>query len=531
MKSTFDKSELERTEKQVRIDSAMGAVGRNKSGQFATPPTLAEEIAGYVNALWKEREDKIRFFEPALGSGAFFSALVRTVRPGLVEEGIGVEINPELAKLAEELWGDARLSVINADFTSLEAPAPEKRFNLIVTNPPYVRHHHLNQDDKVRLKYRASSITSGNISGLAGLYCYFMVLSHDWLADDGIGVWLIPSEFMDVKYGTVLKEYLLKQVTLLQIHRFDPTELQFDDALTSSAVVVYQKRPPIKAHCVNFSYGGSLPKPLKHQAVPSSELLERRKWTGIVDRNGGHRNKAEENELSLSSLFVVKRGIATGANNFFILPRQRAIELGIDKQFLKPILPSPRYLRDVVIESDEEGYPQIEEPLALIDSSLPEEVLKTVCRPLWEYLCVGEGLGIRDTYLAGKRTPWYRQEQRAPAPFVCTYMGRSGKNGNPFRFIWNKSAAVAPNVYHLLYPVGALRVALERKVELPAKVFELLRQIESNTLVGEGRVYGGGLYKLEPSELGNVGADQFKEILEPFREFQPAKQVSLFAGS
>jgi adenine-specific DNA-methyltransferase len=33
---------------------------------------------------------------------------------------------------------------------------------------------------------------------------------------------LIPSEFMDVKYGGPLKQYLLDKVTLLRIHRFDP---------------------------------------------------------------------------------------------------------------------------------------------------------------------------------------------------------------------------------------------------------------------------------------------------------------------
>ena len=32
------------------------------------------------------------------------------------------------------------------------------------------------------------------ISGLAGLYCYFLLLCHDWMEDQGLAIWLIPSE-------------------------------------------------------------------------------------------------------------------------------------------------------------------------------------------------------------------------------------------------------------------------------------------------------------------------------------------------
>jgi hypothetical protein len=49
---------------------------------------------------------------------------------------------------------------------------------------------------------------------------------------------------MDVNYGRVLKRYLTERVTLRRIHRFDASDVQFDDALVTSAVVVFENTPP-----------------------------------------------------------------------------------------------------------------------------------------------------------------------------------------------------------------------------------------------------------------------------------------------
>jgi adenine-specific DNA-methyltransferase len=133
-------------------------------------------------------------------------------------------------------------------------------------------------------------------------------------------------------------------------------------------------------------------------------------------------------------LFTIKRGIATGANNFFILPRRELADHGIHERFVKPILPSARLLECDVIESDDAGFPLIKEQLAVIDTDLPIGQIKRDCIGLWRYLLEGERKQIQNAYLLTKRSPWYRQEQRPPAPFLCTYMGRKKSDGKMFRF-------------------------------------------------------------------------------------------------
>ena len=76
------------------------------------------------------------------------------------------------------------------------------------------------------------------------------------MANGGLAGWLLPSEFMDVNYGVCVKRYLLDKVMLRHIHRFDPNEVQFGDALVSSALVWFSKEKTPRDHAVRFTYGG-----------------------------------------------------------------------------------------------------------------------------------------------------------------------------------------------------------------------------------------------------------------------------------
>ncbi|MEG4458997.1 hypothetical protein [Microcoleus sp. N9_A1] len=73
--------------------------------------------------------------------------------------------------------------------------------------------------------------------------------------------------------------------------------------------------------------------------------------------------------------------------------------------------------------------------------------------------------------------------------------------------------ATATNVYLMLYPKPALAKVLLDRPELLKEVWQALDRISDEALMGEGRVYGGGLHKLEPRELGNALAERILKIL------------------
>ena len=277
---------IRRTEQQ-RLDELKTAKERNKWGQFATPPALALDIAGYAWEKLKHCKGGFAFLDPAIGTGSFFGAFLQAFPNGRIEAATGIELDRPFAEAAKAIWHKQGLKVIQGDFTKQK---PEAAYNVILTNPPYVRHHHFLAEEKQRLGELAQAATGLRLSGLAGLYCYFLLIAHDWLAENGLAVWLIPSEFMDVNYGKVIKRYLTERVTLIQIHRFSPSDVQFDDALVSSAIVVFEKRKPKPDHTAVFSFGGTLAEPSKSESVTLDQLGATPKWTAVPQQGAnGHK--------------------------------------------------------------------------------------------------------------------------------------------------------------------------------------------------------------------------------------------------
>lgn len=249
-----------------------------------------------------------------------------------------------------------------------------------------------------------------------------------------------------------------------------------------------------------MSAGGTLGNPATSELVPVEALRRDAKW--FIPRRP--LSKHQPSDLRIGDLFSVRRGIATGANDFFIMERSAAARLGIPEEALRPVLPKARTLETDIVEREADGYPQVSPHLCLLDYHLSEDEISVKHPRLMEYLMTARDLGILERNLVRRRHPWYKQEKRAPPPFLCTYMGRVKAEGPPLRFIWNKSDAVATNTYLMLYPRAALELLLLNEPEVAAEVFTLLQETARETMSGSWRVHAGGLHKIEPRALLEV---------------------------
>lgn len=499
--------ESRRMQLQTSIDKVKSIENRRRFGQYATPYELAREIMSFGLSLQNKKE--ISFLEPAFGTGAFYSALLSESdkRAKTINTAIGIEVDKDFYAAANELWGHTNINLVSGDFTEIE---PFENVNLLISNPPYVRHHYIAKERKLKLSNMIQKETGLSLSGLAGLYCYFILSAHKWLAPDAICGWLIPSEFMDVNYGEKLKEYLLNKVHLLRVHRYNPESCKFDDALVSSCVVWFKNEVIENNYDVEFSYGGTLEKPEVSRNVDKVTLEKSRKWTQLPTIDVQRWNSKTP---TLGDFFTIKRGLATGDNDFFILSKEKIEELNLDIDFFTPILPSPRYLKSNEVFSDKYGNPCLDTQYFLLSCTLTEDDVKKNHPSIWNYLSSGVDTTAQK-YLCKNRKVWYYQENRSATPFLCSYMGRGNdEHAAPFRFILNHTSAIATNSYLMLYPKAALQEAISQTPDILHEVWNALSNISANDLESEGRVYGGGLKKIEPKELAYVKCPRLAELL------------------
>jgi hypothetical protein len=102
---------------------------------------------------------------------------------------------------------------------------------------------------------------------------------------------------------------------LVHIHRFNADDLQFADALVSSCIVVFRNKKPKNLNKIKFSIGGTINNPNEMRLIDRSNLKADSKWTSLFQ------GRAEniETQVTLGSFFTVKRGFATGDNDFFLV--------------------------------------------------------------------------------------------------------------------------------------------------------------------------------------------------------------------
>jgi hypothetical protein len=487
--------EAMRQREQNAIDASKAKKDRNKMGQFSTPRHLADELLTFAKKRLESR--KIQFFDPAFGMGSFYAAFIKEF--GINAKALGFETDSDYYSASKKVWSAYKnLTLREADFTT-QTPGSFGA-DLIVCNPPYIRHQHIQQQEKQRLQQLSEKVSGQKISGLAGMHAYFVLLTHAWLKEHGLAIWLVPSEILEVNYGRSIREYLLGNVSLERIHFFDHANGKFDDALVSSCIIVYRKEAPTNG-TVAITSGDSFASPISQKHITRTRLENSDKWSKYLLESDSKATSTAKK--TLGDFFLIKRGIATGNNEFFILDKERALELEVPRQYLRNILPSSRYLPEHTVRFDEDGFLAVEKKYVLLDIDLPLAQIKSDYPKLYGYLLAGMDQGFHESYLTSRRTPWYSQEKREPAKFFVRYMNRETKNSDGLHpiFIKNEADAIATNSYLMLYekPAGLFDSATS-----DTELWDILKVGLDKAMYQYGRTYGGGLVKFEPNELKNI---------------------------
>jgi len=475
-----------RTELLNQYEKRIDITSRKNSGQFNTPIGVSTDIVAASKRWYSSKT--VSVLEPAVGAGSFISALLS--EKIAISKVTGVEIDSGYFDIAKKVFAEhPEIAIRNGDFFD----TPLSKADLVITNPPYVRHQRLTISQKSALHDKVEAMLKIQTSGLSDLYVYYLLFCHQYMNDNGIGIWLLPTEFMEVNYGQALREYLTNNVKLIQIHRYMHQNTLFEEANVTSAVVVFQNTIP-DGQSVRLTSGSSMEKPDQQTRVEINYLKDSNKWNTFFQTE----SSASIDTDTIGDYFTVRRGIATGDNAFFVLTDDQVRLYSIPSRYLRPILPSPRNLETDLIIGDSEGVPKIKNAQFLLNITDLPDVVKKTSPETWEYLQGGIGT-TSERYIAKHRKQWYFQEQREVPPILLSYMSRShDKSSVSYRFFRNKSLAIANNAYLLLYPK---RPMTETELD---NLCSRLRRISQNEFDRCGRIYGHGLRKIEPKELPNV---------------------------
>ncbi len=513
-----------------REDSGQQIKTDAKNTIFVTPPEYAKEMAEIAFNYFDSKEG-IYFGDSALGTGALFLALRMFVKGSndrlIIKSAIGIEIDRKLALEAkrrysgrglEIVWGDSLLPQIE--------PYLEQKRNLMLVNPPYSRSGEIDPEYRKNLQRLAYNQTGIKVNGRTPLYVYHIMIMDKWLENNGIAVWLIPSIFIQTQYGKALRQYLLNNVRLLRIHLYPVERVQFEKAKVTTCLVVFKKTEFSDNDSVIFTNGDSIHCNGEKEVTRRTLMKEVDNWRNVLkDETSNYyslmQNK-DQNRVLFSDLFDIKRGLATGANNFFVMTEKKALERGIPQFALKPLLPKARYLSSTIIVSDEYGYPINNPHIVLLDCDTDEDVIKEEFPKFYKYLQSAKvkvnGKAIIDRTLVKSRKPWYKQENREVPLYLLTYMGRDKDDKPPLYFLLNRTKAIALNTYLCLYPKDWLQKILDKDRNLQVDLLNVLNLNAKYIVANQTRVYSGTFQKIEPNVLKQLMViglpQQIKEEVE-----------------
>jgi hypothetical protein len=432
---------------------------------------------------WVLARQPERFVDPGCGSGRFAAGVVRR-RPDV--DVVAVDVDPVatlLTRAALTVLGARSATVRLADYTAFDLPPVTGR-TAFVGNPPYVRHHDLPTEMKARAA-ALGKMLGYRVSGLAGLHAYFFLATALLARPGDVGCFVTSAEWLDVGYGSLIRSLLLNGLGGRTLHVVDPQAVPFDDAMTTAAVTCFEvgARPQtMQLRLVQTT--NDLQTLAAGHEVENRVLADAHRWTPLLRRHAAAQTGG--GWVPLRQIARVHRGIVTGANDFFILSRERARSLGLLPWCRPAITSAEEVLRSGGVIRD------VPERRVLLD--IPENVDRRVHAQLDAYLKQGEASRdrtrtIAERYIASRRRPWWRIGGPPAPPIVVSYMARQAPV-----FALNPDRLAVVNIAHGLYPTRDMSAD-----QLAALVRYL--NCARDSFRGSGRTYHGGLEKFEPGEL------------------------------
>ncbi|MCQ2808348.1 class I SAM-dependent DNA methyltransferase [Helicobacter pylori] len=194
-------------------------------------------------------------------------------------------------------------------------------FDCIIGNPPYIRQEQI-KDLKPLLEKQYQDFYNST----ADIYTYFFALAFHLLKEKGFNSFITSNKYARAKYGTKLREWLLKKTTIVSYMELNALKV-FESAAVDTSIISFIKQPPLKES--GFKYYEPTPND-KDDLKSTPSLLMRQNalsTESFIFANAtllDLRDKIESVGTPLKDWGIqIYRGILTGCNEAFIIPTEK----------------------------------------------------------------------------------------------------------------------------------------------------------------------------------------------------------------
>jgi hypothetical protein len=457
-----------------------------EKGQFWTPPWLANAMATWVTAL-----HPCTLFDPAVGPGTFFAA-AREV--GFTGTFAGFELDSSVLADAYKV-GLSPLDLAGVQIGDFIRDHVTGHYPAVISNPPYIRHHRLSDEQKRKLRQLAINCLGFALDGRVGLHAYFLLKCLEHLAPDGRLTFLLPADVCEGVSSTAFWTRLAQRYCIDAVITFDEDAAPFPAVDTNAMVFMLSKRHPAQQVLwarIRKAQTEAVLDAL-HLRASDAALVHERDLSELLATGMSRPPRTNGSSgVPLSAFARVMRGIATGANEFFLLTSEQIRQRGFDTRFFKRAVGRTRDCRkETIVVEDIEALDKAGRPTWLL--SIGKQGKEQLPPALRDYIEEGERLGLHERALIKARRPWYRMEERAVPALLFTYLGR-----RDCRFIENRAGVVPLTGFLCVYPWDNTR-------EYREKLWRALNHPDTiANLLFVGKSYGGGAIKVEPRQLDSL---------------------------
>ena len=343
---------------------------------------------------------------------------------------------------------------------------------LVLGNPPYTRASLLPKEDRARI----TSSAGGLAGSRASLSTIMTAASLNSLKPrDGLCL-LLPAQWLEARYAEALRQRLWA----LEARRIELRLFRsglFKDAQVDAAMLLVGAEHRAPGFFVAPDMDG------EPREIPRSGSAPSR-WRSMVD--GAEEVTPNLQTVTLGSLARVRRGTATGANDFFVLPDDIAglLSDGVKVRLLRRLV----RVGDVLEESSFDAALKGTRQWLL----LAREAQRAHDSALDEYIRHGRELLVHERFICASRKHWFDLHHDLFQPDVV--IGAMTKDR--FHIVENHcAAAITNNLYGWTWHGSAATRTRER-------VLAWLRSPSGQeALRAQARQQGDGLFKIEPRAL------------------------------